>query len=269
MKTISVETYVSGVNQIYAEQPQYKLGCDGSDGFCDCIGMVKGAIRRGGGDASGLSGTNYAARYTIRNFSCIPSVSALSVGDVVLKGRKPGESGYSLPDKYKDSGDLTDYYHIGTVTQVNPLQITHMTTPTAKRDTKLGKWAYYGQLPQVSGVSPTPSTRPTLRRGDKGAYVTLAQSKLYQLGYDLGRFGIDGDFGYATEEAVKAFQRQHTDENGRPLAVDGIIGQSTWYALDGAEPAKRYTVTVYGLTATQADALTRQYPDSKKTEERG
>ena len=257
-KIISVETYVSGVNAIYREQPEYKLGHDGSDGFCDCIGMVKGAIKRGGGNPSGLSGTNYAARYTIRNFARIPSVSALSVGDVVLKGRQPGESGYSLPDKYKNSGDLTDYYHIGTVTKVNPLEITHMTTPTAKKDTKIGKWAYFGQLPQVDRSSPTPSpSYPVLHRGDRGEYVTLAQTKLIQKDYSCGSSGADGVFGKATENAVRKFQWAHS------LDVDGVIGARTWEKLMDTEE-EYYTVTVKGLTESQADALIKQYPGSIK-----
>lgn len=162
---ISIQKYVDGVNSIYVEQPNYELGHDGSDGSCDCIGMVKGAIRRAGGDASGLSGTNYAVRHTIRDMRKITSVNDLSVGAVVLKGRQPGESGYSLPEKYQEggndfNGDLTDYYHIGTVTQIDPLNIIHMTTPTAKIDTKIGKWAYVGWLPQVEHDSPTPEPQP-------------------------------------------------------------------------------------------------------------
>ena len=158
--SVSVSKYIDGVLSIYVEQPQYKLGCDGSNGYCDCIGMCKGAIRRAGGDPSGLSGTNYAARHTIKNLKPIQSVNALSVGDVVLKGRQPGSSGYDLPDRYKGGSDLTDYYHIGTVTKVNPLQITHMTSPTAKQDNKLGNWNYFGQLPQVSSDEPSPAPEP-------------------------------------------------------------------------------------------------------------
>jgi len=157
---ISVNRYVEGVNSIYIEQPQYKLGHDGSDGYCDCIGMCKGAIRREGETPVGLSGTNYAARNTIKNLKKIKSVDDLCFGDVVLKGRQPGSSGYDLPDRYKGGTDLTDYYHIGTVTSTNPLEITHMTAPTAKKDTKLGNWNYYGQLPQV-GYEPEPSPEPT------------------------------------------------------------------------------------------------------------
>ena len=112
--------------------------------------------------------------------------------------------------------------------------------------------------------TPTPTTdKPTLRRGDKGEYVTLAQTELLNKGYSLAPYGADGDFGKVTEAAVKAFQGDHG------LKVDGIIGKDTWSALDGTEPAIRYTVTIPGLTGAQADALIKQYPNSTKQEERG
>ena len=110
---------------------------------------------------------------------------------------------------------------------------------------------------------PTPTQKPTLRRGSKGAYVTLAQTELINKGYSCGKTGADGDFGKNTEAAVKQFQKDHG------LTVDGVIGQETWNALDGAEPAIRYTVTIPGLTVSQADALVTQYPNATKTEERG
>lgn len=134
------------------------------------------------------------------------------------------------------------------------------------------KWTHWG-IPACidqEPPQPTPGTdKPTLRRGDKGPYVTLAQTELIQKGYSCGSFGADGEFGKATETAVKEFQRDHKDENGKPLTVDGVIGPKTWYALDGAEPATKYTVTIHGLTESQADALVKQYPGAEKTEERG
>ena len=156
MDKIPVKEYVANVNSIYKKKPIYKTGHDGSDGYCDCIGMCKGAIQMAGVKAYGMSGTNYAARYTIKNFKKIKSVKDLKVGDVVLKGRAydPNDT-YPLPTKYLKGGslynkDTTNYVHIGTVTKINPLEITHMTSPTAKKDSTLGKWNYYGQLPQVS-----------------------------------------------------------------------------------------------------------------------
>lgn len=57
-----------------------------------------------------------------------------------------------------------------------------------------------------------------LRNGDEGADVKEMQTGLIRLGYDLGKWGADGDFGDATEMAVKNFQR----DNG--LETDGEFG---------------------------------------------
>ena len=123
--------------------------------------------------------------------------------------------------------------------------------------------------PSPPEPEPTPTEKPTLRRGSTGSYVTLAQTELIQKGYSCGSFGADGEFGAATEKAVREFQRDHTDENGSPLTVDGVIGAKTWWALDRPEPDTKYTVTIPHLSKAQADALVLQYPDATMTEERG
>ena len=82
--------------------------------------------------------------------------------------------------------------------------------------------------------SPEPEKKPTIRRGDRGPYVKLCQEDLMALGYSVGKSGADGIFGKNTESGVKAFQRDHDDRDGRALAVDGIVGQKTWGALDDA-----------------------------------
>jgi putative chitinase len=67
---------------------------------------------------------------------------------------------------------------------------------------------------------------PVLQRGAKGEAVKRLQALLRSHGSpDLA---VDGDFGPATEAAVKRFQAS------RKLAVDGIVGPQTWAALDGA-----------------------------------
>lgn len=67
-----------------------------------------------------------------------------------------------------------------------------------------------------------------LKNGMEGPDVKQLQSALIRLGYDCGRWGADGDFGDATEQALKAFQRDSR------LAADGICGPKTCAALEKA-----------------------------------
>lgn len=63
---------------------------------------------------------------------------------------------------------------------------------------------------------------PTLKMGSKGPYVTQLQEILKKKGYPLK---VDGDFGPATQAAVKDFQRVNK------LTDDGIVGPKTWEKL--------------------------------------
>ena len=60
-----LEAFIAQVEAIAQASPVYRLGGDGSDGTCDCIGLVIGAIRQAGGAWMGTHGSNYAARYEI------------------------------------------------------------------------------------------------------------------------------------------------------------------------------------------------------------
>ncbi len=60
--------------------------------------------------------------------------------------------------------------------------------------------------------------RPTLKRGAGGDTVKDLQKLVGAM--------ADGDFGGATEAAVRAFQRAHD------LTPDGIVGPKTWQALE-------------------------------------
>lgn len=63
---------------------------------------------------------------------------------------------------------------------------------------------------------------PVLAKGDTGPAVAAAQAALHHMHHALGSDGIDGDFGGATEAAVKNYQQA----NG--LDADGEIGAATW-----------------------------------------
>lgn len=66
-----------------------------------------------------------------------------------------------------------------------------------------------------------------LKRGVKGDDVAAIQRALLTLGFDLGSYGADGDFGVYTLSAVRQFQRS------RCLEVDGVVGPETWAQLMG------------------------------------
>ena len=142
MKTVTVDQFCKGVESICVEQPAYREGGDGSDGTCDCIGMSRGGLERAGAtDITNMRGTNQAARKTIKNLQKIKKADQLKKGDQVLKVRDKDDESMKLPDRYRKGGadydptwGETNFTHIGTVTKTDPLEITHMTSPTAKKD---------------------------------------------------------------------------------------------------------------------------------------
>ena len=147
-----------------------------------------------------------------------------------------------------------------------------------KRKISAGNWSYWGELKMIEyGEAPAPGPEPepepaedypTIKRGSKGKWVTLAQVKLISAGYSCGKTGADGDFGVNTEKAVKAFQSEHNGPDGKPLKTDGIIGPATWWALTAAPARITYTVTIRNLTAEQKDKLMKEYPNAEaKAEE--
>ena len=147
--SITLTAFLEQLETICATKPDYRIGGSGTDGTCDCIGLIIGAVRRAGGGWNGIHGSNYAARKQMTDFGEIKAAD-LFVGEVIYKARKPGDSSYSLPDRYKVGDDLLDYYHVDVVTKVHPLEITHCSTTvngnSIHRDATLGKWRYGGRL---------------------------------------------------------------------------------------------------------------------------
>ena len=83
-----------------------------------------------------------------------------------------------------------------------------------------------------------------LRRGSSGTAVRELQFYLYLLSaYEssIPAVGIDGSFGAATENAVRAYQRF------AGLTVDGVVGRATWESLYGKASALRSSGPVVTL----------------------
>ena len=62
-----IHRFLEKVQVIKSLNPAYKQPGDGSNGVCDCIGLIIGAIRRMGLKWTGIHGSNYAARYQTVN----------------------------------------------------------------------------------------------------------------------------------------------------------------------------------------------------------
>lgn len=180
---ISLGAFLRGVQTIADSKPRYQAGHDGSDGACDCIGLVIGAVRRAGGSWKGIHGSNYAARNEMAALLPLTCEDELSLGELVFKAAAPGTSAYSLPHRYAHDADQQDYYHVGVVTGVNPLEITHCTGPGILRDTRLGQWSFHGFLahitqegekamPETARVTAPSGSTVNLRRQPNGSLMS-------------------------------------------------------------------------------------------------
>lgn len=183
-----VKKFLAKVMEIYNSNPKRREPGDGSDGYCDCIGLPIGATRRMGLKWTGIHGSNWAARKEFVKLLPIKSVADLEVGDVVLKGRPPTKKGWDLPSRYRSggkyyNGDLTDYYHAGVVDSVSPLNIRHMatkmTTDTKLDHNKNSVWNYHGKLKilanaaggKIPDMTPAPIDPVTPTEGSKAVVV--------------------------------------------------------------------------------------------------
>ena len=116
-------------------------------------------------------------------------------------------------------------------------------------------WTDWYELPWVNyenegGFIPA---KRTLKYGCVGSDVKALQNELITRGYKLGTWGADGEFGKATEDAVKEFQK----DNG--LTADGIVGEKTYAVLE--EPPKTYTAILRGLNYKNMEDVRKEWPD--------
>ena len=161
---------------------------------------------------------------------------------------KPGDIAlYDWEDSGK--GDNTGYpNHIGIVEKVENGKITviegNYSNAVKRRVIAVnGKYIRGYAVPKYDAEPQQPEseqTKPekannadftlgmrTLRFGSKGDDVKALQILLNGNGCPCGKWGADGDFGIATEDAVKEYQRKVG------LTADGIAGPLTWSSLLG------------------------------------
>lgn len=133
--------------------------------------------------------------------------------------------------------------------------VIHCSGEVKKEKLSTGKWTHYAIPKGIEGDVPVPTPgedMPTLRKGAKGEYVTMMQTKLIQQGYSLDPYGADGSFGNTTLKAVKQYQADHG------LAVDGVVGKRTWESLLEGQTTL-YTVTIQHVSQSVANDIVGKY----------
>jgi peptidoglycan hydrolase-like protein with peptidoglycan-binding domain len=146
----------------------------------------------------------------------IAGPKTIAAYEAAIKG---DSSTATLPQELKNwgyyTGPIDGVYGPSTTAAVKALQIDLGVTPT---DGRFGPQTYAAVV--------------AAKKGKSSATVVQVQADLSTLGYYKG--SLDGVYGPATTQAVKAFQQDHG------LAVDGVAGPKTMAAI---EQAMRFSST--------------------------
>lgn len=155
------------------------------------------------------------------------------------------KDGWMQTGWYQDKDGEWYYLSDGTIGKEGQM-LSNATTPDGYYVDADGKWIQeVGQTSnfgsQSSSASSTTNSETntqkvnvseiasTLRAGSSNTEdIKKLQTALEELGYDLGKSGIDGKFGSATKKALQAFQLKNE------LDSDGILGEKTKKAFANA-----------------------------------
>lgn len=204
----------------------------------DCNGMAEGMYK----DWSGVD-INTKARYNYANW-CDPK----GKGTIPVKYRVPGaavfwgdsaSSIHHVAYLYKPveaNNPAGDWYIIEARGVMYGVVRTKL---NSRKPTHWGLMTKYFDYENTS-VDYTPVEQHLgdrlLKNGCEGNDVKELQTSLIRLGFSCGKYGADGDFGDATEMAVRAFQDKFD------LDVDGEYGPKS-HAVMEKELAKLNTST--------------------------
>ena len=72
-----LEKFLSKIQLIKGLKPKYVSGGSGTNGTCDCVGLVIGALRRAGIKYTGIHGSNWFARKELVSLDKIEGVESL------------------------------------------------------------------------------------------------------------------------------------------------------------------------------------------------
>lgn len=141
---------------------------------------------------------------------------------------RAGDLAFRWSDKDGDGFDISEIYHVGAMIDSTRLIECQGRDSGVVISKVSSKWGAFGRITALNAADIDTATEfyRSLKKGDKGEDVRHLQALLMKRGYDLGRYGADGDFGSKTQQAVTAFQKAE-------LLTYGIANDLTIFALGG------------------------------------
>lgn len=200
-------SYTQGAKRKYFfGYPDNQPGNTAQTGFSDCSSAVRKAIQA----ASGIDiGSNTSAQINNRTKKgkvvdstngYFPDESKLKIGDCLyFKGNKSHPLDVGHVEMYIGNGKCCGH---GSGTGPKIRKISDYCQSRASKTKR-----YFMAVRWILDDEPTKEDATILREGMyDNADVKLLQLNLIALGYSVGEYGADGDFGTATRAAVQSFQ---------------------------------------------------------------
>ena len=176
----------------------------------DCIGLIKGALWSETPDEAAV----YVKDQDVSTNGMYKA--AVEKGRMNTFPKHPGQLVFK--------GDLSDLYHVGVYIGTNMIVEAKGHAYGVVVSKLTSSWTYWCQCPWAEDDTGNLAVKApfNMSYGDSGKEVQLLQMALAMRGYDIGRWGMDGEFYKATDKALREFQKDHG------LEVDGIAGTQTW-----------------------------------------
>jgi len=175
----------------------------------DCVGLIKGYLW-----TEGLTGTAVYNKATDKNVGGMLKICS----ETGLIANIPDTPGILV---FKETSHVGIYIGDGYIIEAKGFN-EGVIKGKLSADNDWNKWGKLSLLTyKTKEVNPYAEPTKDLKKGSRGTGVKWIQWYLDKYGYDLGKYGIDGDFGTLTLKAVKAFQKANK------LTVDGIVGKLT------------------------------------------
>lgn len=220
-------SYTQGGNRKYFfGKPDNKPGNTSQAGFSDCSSAVRAAIKAAanidiGGNTSAQINNRKNGIVVYETDGYYPQESKLLPGDCLyFKGNESHPLDVGHVEMYIGNGKLCGHGS-GTGPKISDMMSYCKSRATKKRRFFMAIRWILGDGDSDGEVIPR-----DLKRDCYGEDVRSLQLDLIALGYALGKYGADGDFGPNTEAAVISFQTA----NG--LTPDGVVGQLTREKID-------------------------------------